>query len=140
LKKGDKVYLVRPTLTIDMTGRIPEFMIEAREIERASDKQIKLKTYFTGGMNVLFAPSALGKEFYATPREALAAFRAAQVFRITDAERRLERTRREAADAIEWVDKTTRDDLCGFCGRECWMHGTRHDTCVSFVEPTDVTS
>lgn len=26
------------------------------------------------------------------------------------------------------------NDLCGKCGRERWMHGTRHDTCSRFVE------
>jgi hypothetical protein len=136
LKKGDKVYRVGLTHTYDETGRIPEFLVEMREVERASDKQIKLRAFFSGLANIQFEPRVLGRLFFRTPREALAQFRAAQQERIASAERNITAAR----EAMAWIDKTVRNDLCGYCGRERWMHGTRHDTCVSFVEPTDVTS
>jgi hypothetical protein len=43
-------------------------------VERASDKQIKLKRAFHGFARLVFEPSALGRYFFETPEQAIQAF------------------------------------------------------------------
>ena len=68
-------------------------------VERASVRQVKLKTPFPGLARMVFEPNALGRAFFATPLQAIQFFLA---------ERRLEiealnRRRAEAERAIAWA-------------------------------------
>lgn len=98
MKRGDKVYRVVPVFGLvraDMTVEVPEsgsWYVQSRELVVASPKQFRLDSYFLGGANIIYPASALGREFYATPVEAVDAF-------IRAASRRLENAQHALWDA-----------------------------------------
>ena len=73
LKKGDKVYKVVP-IDFPLPDKGPQFIVQARTLRVASAKQLRLDSYFSFGMGLIYEPGALGREFYASPREAVDAF------------------------------------------------------------------
>jgi len=81
MKRGDKVYKVVPSF---MTGR--HWFVQERTLVVCSDKQVRLDEYFCGGSNLIFQPTAIGREFFETPTIAVKAF-------ITNRERNVESAR-----------------------------------------------
>jgi len=79
--------------------------VVARIVERASKKQVKLKTNFSGLARTLFDPSAFGRLFFETPLQAIQAF---LTERRLEAES-LDRRRKEAERAIAWA--TSQEDM-----------------------------
>jgi len=68
-------------------------------VERASNRQIKLKTPFSGLGRVLFEPSALGRVFFETPLQAIQFFLTERRLEIES----LDRRRKEAERAVSWA-------------------------------------
>jgi hypothetical protein len=100
LRTGDVVYRV---VEVDPAPMLPgphTWKAVSRVVERASAKQIKLKTAFPGYDRVLFDPSAFGRAFFETPLQAIQHFLAERRLEI-DA---LDRKRKEAARAITWAE------------------------------------
>lgn len=68
-------------------------------VERASDRQVKLKTPFSGLGRVMFQPSALGRVFFETPLQAIQFFLTERRLEIES----LDRRRKEVERAIAWT-------------------------------------
>lgn len=71
----------------------------ASTVERASDRQIKLKRPLPGRGGTLFKPSELGRLFFETPLQAIQHFLAARRLEIES----LDRRRKEAERAVTWA-------------------------------------
>jgi len=69
-------------------------------VERASDRQVKLKTPLPGHGGKVFKPSDLGRLFFETPLQAIQFFLAGRRLEIES----LDRRRKEAARAIAWAE------------------------------------
>ena len=69
-------------------------------VERASAKQIKLKTPFSGIARTIFQPDAFGRLFFASPLQAIQSFLIERRLEIESFERR----RKEAERAIAWAE------------------------------------
>lgn len=69
-------------------------------VERASDKQIKLKRPFSGLARLVFEPSAFGRYFFETPQQAIQAFLTARRDEITA----LDHRRKVAERALAWAE------------------------------------
>lgn len=97
LRPGDLVYRV---VEWDSPENDPHtWKVMSVAVERASVKQIKLKTYFSSLYRVQYEPRALGRIFFATPEAAVAAFLSAQRSELES----LERHRKNAERAIAWA-------------------------------------
>lgn len=68
-------------------------------VERATERQIKLKTPLPSHGGTLFPPNALGRLFFETPLQAIQHFLAARRLEIES----LERRRKEVERAIAWA-------------------------------------
>ena len=68
-------------------------------VERASDRQVKLKTPFSGLARVMFQPSALGRVFFETPLQAIQFFLTERRLEIES----LDRRKKEAERAVAWA-------------------------------------
>ena len=68
-------------------------------VARASDRQVKLKTPFSGIARTLFQPSALGRVFFATPLQAIQFFLTERCLEIES----LDRRSKEAKRAVAWA-------------------------------------
>lgn len=68
-------------------------------VERASAKQIKLKTFLPGHGGTVFTADALGRLFFESPLQAIRFFLAARRFDIES----LDHRRKEAERAIAWA-------------------------------------
>ena len=71
----------------------------AAVVERASAKQIKLRSPFPGLSRTVFEPSAFGRAFFDTPLQAIRAFLAERRLEIESIDRR----RKTAERAIAWA-------------------------------------
>lgn len=69
-------------------------------VERASDKQIKLKRPFQGLARTVFDPTAFGRVFFETPQQAIQCFLAERHNEIVS----LDRKRKEAERALAWAE------------------------------------
>lgn len=69
-------------------------------VERASDKQIKLKRPFQGLARTVFEPTAIGRVFFETPQQAIQCFLTERRNEIMS----LDRRRKEAARALAWAE------------------------------------
>ena len=98
MKAGTIVYRVGEVDPPD--EKLHTWKVNAIVVERASDKQIKLKTPFPGLHRTLFNPDAFGRAFFATPLQAIQAFLAEQRGDIESADRR----RKEAERAVTWAE------------------------------------
>lgn len=99
LRAGDLVYRV---VEVDPPpdDRGPHtWKAAAVVVERASAKQIKLKTPFTGLMRTIYAPSEFGRVFFETPLQAIEFFLTERQLEIQS----LDRRRKEFERAIEWA-------------------------------------
>lgn len=115
LKAGDLVYRV---IEVDPPGEGRNtWKVASVVVERASAKQIKLKTYFAGLWRTTFDPDALGRAFFETPLRAVQAFLTAQHHEIES----LDRHRKEAERAIAWAEEHhpgLKDDRIGTLARK----------------------
>ena len=68
-------------------------------VERASARQVKLKTPFAGLGGTVYKPDALGRLFFETPLQAIQFFLTARRLEIESIDRR----RKEAERAIAWA-------------------------------------
>jgi hypothetical protein len=68
-------------------------------VERASAKQIKLRSAFPGLTRTVFDPSAFGRDFFASPLEAIKMFLIARRMELDTIERR----RKDVERAIAWA-------------------------------------
>lgn len=98
LRAGDVVYRVveydPPDENTPHTWKVASAVIE-----RASDKQIKLKSQPPGFPRILFQPDALGRAFFESPLQAVKAFLKEQQAQIES----LERQRKTAERAVTWA-------------------------------------
>jgi len=69
-------------------------------VERASAKQIKLRSPFPGLDRVVFDPSAFGRDFFETPLQAIRFFLTARRLEIES----LDRRKKEAERALVWAE------------------------------------
>lgn len=122
-KRGDKVYLVVPKFGVvgpnleSTLAPDDHYYVQQRTLVVASPKQLRLDSYFFGGPNLIYPPTALGREFFATPEEAVEVFlrrceRSVENARssVQTAEARLESAVRFAA-AWRTKRETTPEDL-----------------------------
>ena len=98
LKTGSVVYRV---IEIDPPeeGALHTWHVEARVVERASPRQIKLEKPFSGTWRTQWAPDAPGRYFFETPLQAIQHFLAAQRLAIDTCERK----KKDAERAISWA-------------------------------------
>ena len=68
-------------------------------VDRASDRQVKLKTPLPGHGGTVFKPDALGRLFFETPLQAIQFFLTARRLEIES----LDRRRKEAERAVAWA-------------------------------------
>ena len=80
-------------------------------VERASARQVKLKTPFDGLARTVFQPSALGRIFFETPLQAIQFFLVGRRLEIESIDRR----RKEAERAIAWA--TSQEGMAPLGGR-----------------------
>lgn len=73
--------------------------VSAVVVERASAKQIKLRSAFAGLSRTVFYPSAFGRIFFETPLQAIKFFIAERCLEIVA----LDRRKREAERALAWA-------------------------------------
>ena len=71
-------------------------------VEKASDRQVKLKTPLPGRGGTVFKPDALGRLFFETPLQAIQFFLTARRLEIES----LDRRRKEAERAIAWATRS----------------------------------
>jgi hypothetical protein len=98
LRPGDLVYRV---MEIDPPDEKQPYtwQVTSAIVERASAKQIKLKTYLPGLWRTLFNPEVLGNTFFETPLGAIQWFLTQQRGELET----LERKRKQAERAIAWA-------------------------------------
>ncbi len=97
MKPGDLVYRV---MEVDYPDyRPPSWEVQAVKVELVTEKTIRIATRFQRIEKVNFQPAALGRLFFATVEEALAAFLARKREDIASFRRRTE----EAERAIAWA-------------------------------------
>jgi hypothetical protein len=82
-------------------------------VERASDRQIKLKTRLPGHGGTLFNPNALGRHFFTTPLQAIQFFKAERHLEIE----KIDRLRKEAVRAIAWAELNVASEVEECLGR-----------------------
>lgn len=99
LKAGDLVYRVTEIDPPPDKHERHTWKATGVVVERASDRQIKLKTPFADLIRTVFKPSALGSVFFETPLQAIQFFLATRRLEIES----LERRHKEAERAIEWA-------------------------------------
>ena len=95
MKRGDKVYRVVPSF---MTGR--HWFVQERTLVVCSDKQVRLDAFFCGGNNLIFPPTAIGREFHETPGAAVKAYMTARERNVEAAREALRRAEVTAQDAF----------------------------------------
>ncbi len=93
LKPGDKVYVVLQNLDDD------SWAIIGREVLRATDRQISLRTPFPSMFGIRFKPHALGLIFHASERDAVKRFVKNQREVIASANRKII----TATKALHWA-------------------------------------
>ena len=99
LRAGDLVYRV---VEVDPPPDVRErhtWKAACASVERASDKQIKLKHAFAGLSRTLFSPDAFGRVFFETPLQAIQFFLTERRCEVEA----LDRRRKEAERAIAWA-------------------------------------
>lgn len=99
LRAGDLVYRV---IEVDPPPDVCEphtWKVASAVVERASARQVKLKTRLLGLSNLVFEPSAFGRLFYETPLQAIQAF---LIEKRLESES-LDRRRKEADRAVAWA-------------------------------------
>jgi hypothetical protein len=97
LRAGDLIYRV---VEVDPPGNeLHTWKAACVVIERASARQVKLKTPFTGLARTLYQPSALGRVFFETPLQAIQFFLTEKRLEIES----LDRRRKEAERSIAWA-------------------------------------
>jgi len=97
LRAGNLVYRV---IEVDPPGEgLHTWKVVSAVVERASVKQIKLKTLLGGLWNKQFDPDALGRLFFETPLQAIQHFLTVQRLEIES----LDRRRIAAERAIAWA-------------------------------------
>lgn len=100
LKPGDLVYrVVEIEPPVEGRDLLYTWKSQAVAVEKASERQIKLRTNFYGMGRKLFTPDAYGRVFFATPRLAILHFVAERKLEIES----LDRKRADAVRAIEWA-------------------------------------
>ena len=99
LRSGDVVYRV---VEIDPPPDVRDrhtWKAAAVVVERASTKQIKLKSPFPGLARMVFDPDAFGRVFFETPLQAIKFFITERRLEIESIDRR----RKEAERALAWA-------------------------------------
>jgi hypothetical protein len=99
LKAGDLVYRVLEIDPPPDTYELHTWKAVCVIVERASDRQIKIKTPFSGLSRTVFDPNAYGRVFFETPLQAIRFFLTERRLDIES----LDRRRKEAERAIAWA-------------------------------------
>lgn len=100
LKPGTIVYRVVEVDPPPDDPRPHSWKAAAVTVEKASAKQLLLKTPFPGLARTRFEPSAFGRVFFETPLQAIKAFLAEKRLEIAS----LDRRKMEAERAVAWVE------------------------------------
>lgn len=98
MKRGDKVYKVVPSLNMNR-----HWFVQERTLVVCSDKQVRLDDFFCGGGNLIFQPTAIGREFHETPAAAVKAYTAARNRNAEVAREALRRAEADAQAAFMWA-------------------------------------
>jgi hypothetical protein len=97
LKAGDAVYRV---IEIDPPDDTPyTWKVACVTVAKASDRQVRLKTNFSGLSRRLFKPDALGRVFFESPLQAIQFFVAERRHEIES----LDRRKKDAERALAWA-------------------------------------
>ena len=99
LRAGDLVYRV---IEVDPPPDVCEphtWKVVSAVVERASARQVKLKTRLLGLGNMVFEPSAFGRLFHETPLQAIQHFLTEKRLEVES----LDRRRKVADRAIAWA-------------------------------------
>lgn len=99
LKQGSLVYRVVEVDPPPDVRELHSWKAAAVVVERASNRQIKLKTPLPGHGGTVFMPDALGRHFFETPLQAIRFFLAERRLEIES----LDRRRKEAERALAWA-------------------------------------
>jgi hypothetical protein len=99
LKAGDVVYRVVEIDPPPDAAELHTWKIASAVVERASERQVKLKTRLLGLANLVFEPSAFGRLFHESPLQAIQHFLTARRLEVES----LDRRRKEAERAIAWA-------------------------------------
>ena len=102
LKQGDVVYRVAE---YEPPEGAFTWQLQARPVKRATVKQVLLSSSFSEVGRVRFDPTALGRVFYATPKQAVEAFAKQQEARLESLTRRRTETERALAWALQLLDE-----------------------------------
>ena len=107
LKSGVLVYRV---IEVDPFGEGPHtWQAVAVGVERASERQVKLKRPLPGHGGMVFKPNALGRAFFETPLQAIQHFLASRRLEIAA----LDHRRKEAERAVAWA--TSQEGMTPSC-------------------------
>jgi hypothetical protein len=99
LRAGDLVYRV---IEVDPPPDVYEphtWKVASAVVERASARQVKLKTRLLGLGNMVFEPSAFGRLFFESPLQAIQHFLTERRLEIES----LDRKRKNAERAVAWA-------------------------------------
>jgi len=100
LHAGNVVYrVIEVDLPPDIHGP-HTWQVGSVVIERASEKQIKLRSLFPGLPRLVFEPSAFGRYFFETPQQAIQTFLAERRSELVA----LEHRRKAAERALAWAE------------------------------------
>lgn len=99
MKAGTVVYRVVEVDPPPDKRELHTWKAAAVVVERANDRQVKLKTTLPGLARTLFKPNALGRVFFETPLQAIQFFLAERRLEIES----LDRRRKEAERAVAWA-------------------------------------
>jgi len=100
LRAGHVVYRVVEVDPPPDDPSLHTWKAEARVVERASVKQVKLEKAFSGLSKVVFDPDAFGRLFFESPLQAIQHFLIERRFEVES----LDRKRKEADRAIAWAE------------------------------------
>ena len=117
MKKGDKVYRVCPAFEIPGM----EVHLQSRTLVVASNKQLRLDSYFDGGANLIYQPSDLGRVFFETADAAVEAYEQSALARVESAKATLSVAQRRADVATVW-STDWRKTHCKRCGGTAWSY------------------
>jgi hypothetical protein len=112
MKKGDKVYCVVSVFGND------DFALQERTLIVVTDKQLRLDSYFCGGLNIKFPPNALGRDFFASPREAIDVFEERQIRNAATAKASAVSAEERARTATAWAEQWRTQHLVFPCTKE----------------------
>jgi hypothetical protein len=95
----------RITIALEAARDAEPWVVQERTLVVASDGRLRLDGCFYGGTATSYPPGALGRAFYATPGEAVAAYERAAADQIEVAKARLAQAQAHQAQVVAWAER-----------------------------------